>query len=179
MRTNDLSMALIGKAIENGVTKENVEIASAYALPYAGGAFDFVIELGALHHMAHPELAVAEMLRVARVGIAIHDSNMYVTGIGRRTLLRNNLIGALIKYCLVESGLLSRVKRFAYRREYSVTEGDGVFYTTYSVFQTAKQLRANCARVFVIPTIGAQHRDSVPLLGASHCLLIALKADVG
>jgi SAM-dependent methyltransferase len=38
------------------------------ALPFARGAFDLTVTIGTLHHVRRPELAVAELARVTRLG---------------------------------------------------------------------------------------------------------------
>jgi SAM-dependent methyltransferase len=38
------------------------------ALPFSRGAFDLTVTIGTLHHVRRPELAVAELVRVTRLG---------------------------------------------------------------------------------------------------------------
>lgn len=38
------------------------------ALPFARGTFDLTVTIGILHHVRRPELAVAELVRVTRLG---------------------------------------------------------------------------------------------------------------
>ena len=49
---------------------ENVEVveADATALPFEAGSFDLVGTLRTLHHVARPELVIAELVRVSRPG---------------------------------------------------------------------------------------------------------------
>ena len=126
VRGNDISMALIRKAVLNGVPANCLEISSSFSLPYKDNAFDFAIETGSLHHVAEPRIFVAEMLRVARMGIAISDSNMYVSGVGASGLFGNSIIGSLIKLLLCRSGLWDFLKRLFRGRRYSISTGDGV-----------------------------------------------------
>jgi ubiquinone/menaquinone biosynthesis C-methylase UbiE len=123
MRGNDLALPLLQQAIQHGVPPSCFEIANSEALPYRDRTFDFVVELGALHHARIPETALSEMVRVARMGVALSDSNMYMTDFGKYTLLSNSLIGAAIKLVAIRSGQLRLLKKTVYRREYSSTEG--------------------------------------------------------
>jgi SAM-dependent methyltransferase len=45
----------------------------AAQLPYANGSFDWVVMQYSAHHLASPEVAVAEMWRVARSGLLLLD----------------------------------------------------------------------------------------------------------
>jgi len=177
LRGNDITMALLKQALANGVPQYSVDNSSGYALPYKDEAFDFAIECGSLHHVAQPDKMIAEMLRISRVGIAISDSNMYTAGF-TRGLLQNSLIGSLVRLALMDSGLLVYLKKLIKGHEYSVSTEDGVFYL-YSIFQSLRYLQEKCHRIFVIPLDGSPYKDSIPLLGASHCLIIAVKNDLG
>ncbi len=46
--------------------RKEVVIADAESLPWADGSFDIISCLGSLEHFLHPEVALAEMFRVAR-----------------------------------------------------------------------------------------------------------------
>jgi len=52
----------------------------ATRLDFASGAFDVVCCFGVLHHIPRPELAVQEMLRVARRMVFISDANNFGQG---------------------------------------------------------------------------------------------------
>jgi len=71
----DLTDAMLDKANalagERKLTNVHWRRASAYALPFEDASFDIVISRFAMHHMAKPEAAFAEMLRVARAGARI------------------------------------------------------------------------------------------------------------
>ena len=62
-------------AYRNGVPREMLIDGDAQKLQFPSGAFELVVEFGALHHIPRPASAVAEMLRVASRGIFIFVSN--------------------------------------------------------------------------------------------------------
>src|SRR5271156_5254098 len=49
-----------------GLSKDELIDGDATRLPFETGEFDLVCEFAVLHHLRKPELAVAEMLRVAK-----------------------------------------------------------------------------------------------------------------
>jgi ubiquinone/menaquinone biosynthesis C-methylase UbiE len=61
----------------NGLTANELIDGDAQALSFRDESFDLVCEFGALHHIPKPRKAVCEMLRVARKGIFISDSNNF------------------------------------------------------------------------------------------------------
>jgi ubiquinone/menaquinone biosynthesis C-methylase UbiE len=67
----DLTAALLrvgaARLREAGVGNVLLQEGNAEALPFVDESFDIVFCRGALHHFAHPDRAVAEMLRVCRV----------------------------------------------------------------------------------------------------------------
>ncbi len=170
----DLSFALLGSGIEKGHLNPNsVCVADASQLPFQDACFDFAFETGILHHVAAPAKIVSEMLRVSKLGIAVSDSNMYVSG-DSFGFLPKGLAGSAIKMLLARSGIWGRLKRVLRGREWSYSEGDGVFWT-YSVYDSLLQIQQLCRRVFVIPLKGGKRMNEIPLLDASNLLVIALK----
>jgi ubiquinone/menaquinone biosynthesis C-methylase UbiE len=66
----DLVPELLEQGRRRGVRFPNVEFVEgdANALPFEDGSFDLAGSLRTLHHIARPELAVAELARVTRLG---------------------------------------------------------------------------------------------------------------
>ena len=58
--------AMRRRAYELGLAESDIIEGNATMIPFDDGAFDVVIETGVLHHIAKPERAVGEMLRVAK-----------------------------------------------------------------------------------------------------------------
>lgn len=145
-----------------GISADALISGSGEALPFEDGAFDFVIETGMLHHVPDPARVVAEMLRVARRGVMISDSNKYAQG-SRPLRLAKALVDRL--------GLWTPFIWLQTRgRMAKWSEGDGLFYS-YSVFDNLEQVRARFAQVDLtatVPMTGSSLRR-----GASHLCLIA------
>jgi len=120
----------------NGSSPEELVAGDATRLGYADGAFDLVCEFGALHHIPDPARAVGEMLRVARKAVFICDVNNFGQG-GRLARRVKQLANTLGLWPLVDF-----IKTRG--RGYTVSEGDGLFYS-YSVFNQHAQLRAACS----------------------------------
>jgi SAM-dependent methyltransferase len=167
----DLSTDLLREAVRKG--RPEVQCANSYRLPYRDGAFDLVIETGVLHHVAKPELMIREMLRVSRFGIAISDSNMYADA-NPLGIFGMGIVGAGIWMMVCRSGLWKLIKRAVMGHTHSYSSGDGIFYV-YSVFDALKQLSENCHEIYVVPLAGNARRNSIPLLAATHCLVVAMK----
>src|SRR5262249_22730641 len=136
VRGNDPSRELLDVS---GLPSDLVDCCSSERLPYGDAEFDFVVELGVLHHVADPAPIVDEMLRVARKGVFLSDSNIYGRGPG------------LLKLILRALGLWSLVLR-ARRggKLWFYSEGDCIAFS-YSVFDSYRQLRASCRQVLAIP----------------------------
>jgi SAM-dependent methyltransferase len=66
----DLVPEMLDHARAAGAAYENVSFleGSALALPFADGEFDLTVTSRTVHHLPHPEIALAEMTRVTRVG---------------------------------------------------------------------------------------------------------------
>lgn len=125
-----------------GLDPGDAVVGSGYQLPFPDDSFDVVFELGCLHHVRHPERVVAEMLRVARKGVFMSDSNRF--GGGRP-------FSRYVKLALYRLGLWSIADRIKTGgRGYLYDEGDGVYYS-YSLFDSYEPVRAWADDVFFIP----------------------------
>jgi len=61
--------AALARALEPHVGEvAEVALDSLAALPFPGASFDLALTIGTLHHVRRPELAVAELARVTRLG---------------------------------------------------------------------------------------------------------------
>lgn len=148
----------------NGVSPDDLVDGDALALPFPDESFDFVMETAVLHHVPDPVKAVGEMLRLARKGVMISDSNKFGQGSPRMRLVK----GAVRRL-----GLWRTMIRVQTRGKMSKwSEGDGVYYS-YSVFDNLEQVRAKFPRVFLMNT-GRLHGTDLRA-GAEHVVLIALK----
>ena len=116
------------------------------SLAFDDGQFDLVCAFGVLHHIRTPDLAVAEMLRVARRAVFISDANNFGQG---------SLVWRSVKQCLNALRLWPLANLVKTRgRGYSVTEGDGLAYS-YSVFSNYRQLQRACHSVHFFNTLPA------------------------
>jgi ubiquinone/menaquinone biosynthesis C-methylase UbiE len=155
----------------NGLTEAQLVDGDAMSLAFADGSFDLVCEFGALHHIPKPAKAVSEMLRVARKGIFISDSNNFGHG---------SKLARLFKQTLNAVGLWPLADFIKTRgKGYAISEADGLFYS-YSVFDNFKQIRRACQSVHVLNTADSGPN---PYRTSSHVALLGikprLKADSG
>lgn len=146
-----------------GVAREMLVAGDGTALQFGDGEFDVVCSFGVLHHIKHPELAVAEMLRVAKKAVFISDSNNFGQGsFGKRTF----------KQAAHALGLWGTVDLINTRgRGYSISEGDGLFYS-YSVFNNYKQIKSRCESVHLVNPLKA---DVNLFRTATHVGLLGVK----
>jgi SAM-dependent methyltransferase len=143
--------------------------ASGEHLPFDDASFDIVMSFGLLHHVPDPVPIVAEMMRVARFGIMISDSNRFGQG--------SAAVGTL-KLAIHRVGLWPLFERLRTRgRGYMESDGDGIFYS-YSIFDSMPQLQAWADRVFVIPTM-PQKKLLLMHIAATHGLLVAFREPSG
>lgn len=149
----------------HGLSREELVDGDARNLDFPDGSFDLVTEFGALHHIPVPERAVAEMLRVARLGIFISDANRFGQG---QPLLR------YVKRVVYALGLGRQFECIRTGgKGYMYSEGDGLFYS-YSVFDNYAQISKACASVHLMNTLPAG-RDLVGT--APHVALFGLKQN--
>ena len=139
---------------------------SGERLPFADGEFDVVMATAVMHHVRHPEVVVAEMMRVASRAVLISDVNRFGQG---RWWAR------LLKLAVHRAGLWPVIDVLRTRgRMYRESEGDGVFYS-YSIYDSLPTLSSWGSRVFVVPTKGTYSSTTGALLGSSHGLLVAAR----
>jgi ubiquinone/menaquinone biosynthesis C-methylase UbiE len=146
-----------------GVPRESLIEGDGAALPFYDEQFDLVCEFGMLHHVRKPDAVVAEMLRVAKRGVFISDSNNFGQGSPLARAVKQGL-NALHLWPLA-NWIKTRGKG------YSITEGDGLAYS-YSVFTNYDQVKKACSRVHLFSTI-----DSGPNLyrSAGHVAMLGVK----
>ena len=121
-----------------GLSLEELIAGDATKLQFAAAEFDLVCEFGILHHIAKPETAIAEMLRVANKAIFISDTNNFGEGsLPSRTIKQGlDLLGLWKVVDLIKTG----------GKGYRISEGDGLSYS-YSVFDNYKQIKTQCESV--------------------------------
>jgi ubiquinone/menaquinone biosynthesis C-methylase UbiE len=146
-----------------GIAEDCLVDGDATELNFADGTFDLVCEFGALHHMAHPDQAVAEMLRVSRKGIFISDCNNF--GQGSR-------LARFVKQAINALGLWNAYNWIATKgKRYHIAEGDGLCYT-YSVFNDLKQIQRHCSDVHICNSRGTSRNH---YRSAGHVALFGVK----
>lgn len=127
-----------------GIAKDQLIGGSGESLPFADNAFDFVIETGVLHHVPDPSRVVAEMVRVARLGVMISDSNKFGQG---------SAPVRLFKALIDKLGLWNALIWVQTRGKMSKwSEGDGVFYS-YSAFDNLHIVRRKFPKVVLANTL--------------------------
>ena len=129
-----------------GLSPEELKEGDVNALAALDGEFDLVCEFAVLHHVPKPELAVAEMLRVARKAIFISDANNFGQGGAASRLLKQliNALGLWRAFDWLRTG----------GKGYHVSVGDGLFYS-YSVYNNFRQIRKACRYVHQFNTTDA------------------------
>jgi ubiquinone/menaquinone biosynthesis C-methylase UbiE len=159
--------ALIKQAVVTGVDASSIVLGHGEQLPFPDKSFDVVCEFGVLHHVRRPNDVVREMLRVARRGVFLSDTNRFGHGsTGSR----------LAKLALARSHLWPVANYLKTKgRGYRLSAADGLSYS-YSVYDSLELLERWAKRVVLIPTgsevaAGWLH----PLLTTNHVLACALR----
>ncbi len=151
-------------AYRRGVSPDELSDGNALALQFGDAAFDLVCEFGVLHHIRNPEVAVKEMLRVARKAIFISDSNNF----GQGSFLVRSIKQLINLVRLWKLADLIKTRG----RGYMISEGDGLAYS-YSVFNNYKQISRRCKSVHLFNATPAGlnlYRT------ASHVALLGIKS---
>jgi ubiquinone/menaquinone biosynthesis C-methylase UbiE len=146
-----------------GLSPEELIDGDATNLQFATSSVDLVCCFGVLHHIAKPKKAIAEMLRVARKGIFISDSN----GFGQGSLLARTFKQSLNAVGLWRTFHLIRTKG----KGYAISKGDGLYYS-YSVFNDYRFIKSACKKVHLLNT---NDGDINPYRTASHIALLGVK----
>ena len=155
--------ALRRKGYESGIAADCLVDGDATRLAHADGSFDVVCAFAILHHIKRPELAVAEILRVAKHAVLISDSNRFGQG---------SALARRVKRLLASLGLWGAFDWvLTGGKGYRVSKGDGLFYS-YSLFDNYAQIRAACTRVHVFNTAGGGRHA---LLDAGSVAILGLK----
>lgn len=133
-------------AIHNfDIPEQNILPGDALSLKFGNQSFDVVCAFGVLHHIKTPDVAVGEMLRVARQAVFISDSNNFGQG---------STLSRLVKQTLDLLGLWKLTNLLKTRgRGYMISEGDGLSYS-YSIFNNYAMIRKKCSSVHMVNTIG-------------------------
>jgi len=150
--------------LSDGVLKpEQLIDGDATRLNFENDSFDWVIETGVLHHIKDFDSAVAEMVRVARVGVLISDSNNIGQG---------GLASRAIKRAIKAAGLWPTLVWAQTRgKGYKWSEGDGVYYS-FCAFDCVARLKSKFSNIHYINT----QRSGFDLYGSSpHVAIIAYK----
>jgi ubiquinone/menaquinone biosynthesis C-methylase UbiE len=146
-----------------GLSEDELIDGDATDIKFTNSEFDLVSEFGILHHVPTPERAVAEMLRVAKKGIFISDSNNFGQG---------SLISRSVKQLANALGLWRTIDLIKTKgKGYSISEGDGLFYS-YSVFNNYKQIQSKCKKIH---TVNTNDGGINPYRTASHVALLGIK----
>jgi ubiquinone/menaquinone biosynthesis C-methylase UbiE len=117
---------------EKGLSASELIDGDGGDLPFERNSFDIVIEVAALHHIRRHDLAVREMVRVARHAVFLIDVNNFGQGSG----LQRGLKQLLHAVGLWPAAVWLRTRG----RGYHYSEGDGIYYS-YSVFGSVPQIR--------------------------------------
>jgi ubiquinone/menaquinone biosynthesis C-methylase UbiE len=160
--------ALIQQAVRSdGFSPGTFIQGSGEALPFGNKSFDVVCSSALLHHVPKPHEVIREMLRVARKGVIISDSNRF--GQGRPAMRVIKLLLYKIHLWRTVNFLKTRGKGFM------ITEGDGLAYS-YSVYDSFELIADWASRVILIPADTAKPKSWLhPLLTSGGVIVCALK----
>jgi len=147
----------------HGLDRDTLIAGSGERLPYADNSFDFVIETGMLHHVPDPGRVVAEMARVARLGVMISDSNKFGQGSGGMRAVKAVVDRLGLWRAMIWVTTRGRMSKWS--------EGDGLYYS-YSVFDNLAVLQAKFPRLHLANTAAMTGENL--RRGAGHVCAIAL-----
>lgn len=126
-----------------GIDAAHLVEGDATRLPFETDEFDWVIETGVLHHIKDFRAAVAEMCRVARVGVLISDSNNMGQG---------SKLARVLKQVIKELGLWNAfIWLQTCGKMYKFSEGDGVYFS-FCAFDTVPLLEKKFGRIICANT---------------------------
>jgi len=148
---------------EKGISENSLIEGDAKKLQFLENEFDLVCEFGALHHIKNPEIAVSEMLRVAKKAIFISDSNNFGQG---------SYVYRCIKQIVNTLGLWGVANYIKTKgKGYIISEGDGLSYS-YSIFNNYKQIQKSCKSIHLLNT---KDGKADMYRTASHIALLGIK----
>lgn len=152
-------------AYQNGIAREQLTDGNALSLPFPDNHWDIVSAFGVMHHIPNPDLALAEMCRVARHGIFISDLNNYGCGSWFQRKFSRTLraFGLWRSFQYVKNG--GKFEKFS--------EGDGIHYS-YSLFDSLPTIRKFFPQIHLMNTKG-NHPDLYRR--CSHVALLAVNSD--
>lgn len=130
---------------DKGLSQEELVEGDALSMAFASGSFDLVCEFGVLHHVKYPRQMIGEMLRVAKTGLFISDSNHFACGSLPNQITKRFLRSIhmwKMAYWLRTGG-----------KGYGISEGDGLSYA-YSVFDDYDYISSRCEHVHMVNTLG-------------------------
>ncbi len=147
-----------------GIRDDTLIEGDALTLEFGDDSFDFVIETGVLHHIATPGIAVGEMVRVARMGVMLSDSNKFGQGSPflRWVKMLIDRLGLWKAMIWLTTG--GRIAKWS--------EGDGIFFS-YSVFDSIALIRRKFPRVIHFNTADLVGTDLKR--GSAHIAVVALR----
>jgi ubiquinone/menaquinone biosynthesis C-methylase UbiE len=152
-------------AYNNGVLPSELTAGDACSIGFEDKSFDIVSAFGVLHHVASPDKAIGEMLRVAKRAIFISDMNCY--GFGSWLSRTSKQLLRALKLWTITDFLLTR------GRGYRWDEGDGLWYA-YSIFDSLRTIQHACSEIYLLKTKG-QGTDLYR--SCSHVALLAIKNE--
>lgn len=149
-----------------GIARGELLAGDVLELGYGDDAFDYVIETGVLHHVRDPVAAVREMVRVARLGVLISDSNN--VGQGRRA-------ARTVKFWLKRLRLWPVVIWLQTRGTmYKTSEGDGIYYS-FSAFDCCSALKEKFPVSYMMNTEYCEGFDLYR--GTPHVMIFARRSS--
>jgi len=153
------------KAFKAGLSEDQVIDGDAMKIPYPDNSFDLVCEIGALHHIPTPSLAVAEMCRVASKLVFISDINNFGEGSPGTRLMKQMLNATR----LWKWANLIKTRGRGYRE----SGGDGISYS-YSVFNDLPILERECRSVHTFNLNGSTRSH---YRGAANLVVVGIITD--
>ncbi|MEZ0387463.1 MAG: class I SAM-dependent methyltransferase [Verrucomicrobium sp.] len=153
-------------AYSKGISPEQLKDGNALKLDFADNSWDVVCAFGILHHIPQPELAIAEMCRVARYGVFFSDLNNYGCG---------SLFQRTFAQTLRSLGLWRPFQFFKNGGRYEkYSEGDGIHYS-YSLFDSLPTIRRKFKQTHLTNTKG--HSENL-YSGCSHISVFAVADSI-
>jgi len=146
-----------------GIGVDDLTDGDATKLPFADNSWDVVCAFGILHHIPNPNVAIAEMCRVAKHAVFFSDLNNYGCGSFPQRLLAQTLhkLGLWKTFQWVKNG--GKMDKYS--------EGDGVHFS-YSLFDSLDVIKQKFPQTFLSNTKG--QAKSI-YRGCSHMSVFAVK----